>query len=75
MPTIDYLKELIAYLKLWLSVVAVTNISLIGWLISTFAARELAMVVLALGGVILLSSIVVVLHGQIEQGIQQIGRL
>lgn len=34
MPELDMFKEKLAYLKLWLGILVVTDISLIGWLVS-----------------------------------------
>jgi len=36
MVEIDVVKEQIAYLKLWLSIMVVTDISLIGWFIGQY---------------------------------------
>ncbi len=34
MPQIDIVKETIAYLKFWLGVMVISDISLVGWLLS-----------------------------------------
>jgi len=34
MPALDQLKEQVAYLKFWQGIMVVTDISLVGWLIS-----------------------------------------
>jgi len=34
MSQVDVLKEKIAYLKLWLGIMVVTDISLVGWLLA-----------------------------------------
>lgn len=71
---LDRLKEEVAYLKLWQGIVVVTDISLAGWLIAADSAPPLR-VYLALLGVILLSSGIVVLHRQINGRLEQIGKL
>lgn len=75
MSQLDRLKEQLAYLKFWLGIVVVTHISLIGWLISAFEVADRTILGLALGGVALLSLIIVRLHRQIERRIEEIGKL
>ena len=36
MSEVDVLKEKIAYLKLWLGIMVVTDISLVGWLLGNY---------------------------------------
>jgi hypothetical protein len=74
MAQLDRLKEQLAYLKFWLGVVVVTEISLVGWIISTPDADYLKFS-LALAGVALLSLAVAMLHRHIERRIDEIGRL
>lgn len=40
MSKLDVAKEQIAYLKLWLGIVIVTDISLMGWLLGNFRSAE-----------------------------------
>ena len=75
MPQLDRLKEQLAYLKFWPGIVVVTNISLIGWLISAVDAAGRPAVVLAAAAFILLSLVILVLHRHIERRIELIGRL
>lgn len=54
MSKLDVAKEEIAYLKLWLGIVIVTDISLMGWLLGNFRSAEWTLVagdILALIGV------------------------
>ena len=74
MPELDRLKEQLAYLKFWLGIVVVTDISLAGWLVSASDTAASLTVVLAIAGVVLLSIGIVVLHRQIEHRIDQIGK-
>jgi hypothetical protein len=59
-PSLDQLKEQVAYLKLCLGIVMVTDISLLGWLLSFVDTAERLRILLAAFGVILLSFGVVV---------------
>jgi hypothetical protein len=74
-PALDQLKEQVAYLKLWLGIVMVTDISLLGWLLSFVDTAERLRILLAAFGVILLSFGVIVLHLQIARRIDQLGKL
>ena len=56
-------------------VVVVTDISLVGWLVSTADGARALTVVLAIIGEIAWTFGIVVLHRQIEHRINQIGRL
>lgn len=75
MSQLDRLKEQLAYLKFWLGIVVVTDISLIGWLISSFETAGRLTVLLAALGAVLLSCGIAVLHRYIEARIEQIGAL
>jgi hypothetical protein len=75
MPQLDRLKEQLAYLKFWLGIVVVTDISLIGWLVSAFDSAAGVIVALALAGVASLTFVIMAIHRRIEQRIEQIGTL
>jgi hypothetical protein len=75
MSELDRLKEQLAYLKFWQGIMVVTDISLVGWLVSTADGARALTVVLAIIGIIALTVGIVVLHRQIEHRINQIGRL
>ncbi len=75
MPELDRLKEQLAYLKFWQGIMVVTDISLLGWLVSTADGARALTVVLAIIGVVALTFGIVVLHRQIERRIDEIGRL
>jgi len=72
---LDRLKEQLAYLKFWQGIMVVTDISLLGWLVSTADGARALTVVLAIIGVVALTFGIVVLHRQIERRIDEIGRL
>jgi hypothetical protein len=73
MAALDRTKEKIAYHKFWQGVWVVTDISLIGWLVSVRDA--LLPTVLALAGVFALTVGVFLLHRHIERLIDQTGTL
>jgi hypothetical protein len=52
MSELDMLKEKLAYLKLWLGILVVTNISLIGWLVSNYEKAKLLLVVSDIAAII-----------------------
>jgi hypothetical protein len=66
------LREEVAYLKFWLGIVVVTDISLAGWLLSSSDTAAPYTVFFAVMGLILLSTGIVVLHRRIERRIVRI---
>jgi len=54
MSELERLKEQLAYLKFWQGIMVVTDISLVGWLVSTADGARALTVVLAIIGVIAL---------------------
>jgi hypothetical protein len=54
-PELDRLKEELAYAKYWQGIMVVTNISLIGWLISAGGTAGTVTFALALVGVVILT--------------------
>ncbi|MCS6926171.1 MAG: hypothetical protein NZ578_09765 [Candidatus Binatia bacterium] len=75
MPQLERLKEQIAYLKFWQGVLVVTDISLIGWLVSNATRAAAETVALAIISVTFITAGVIVLHRQIERRIDQVGDL
>jgi hypothetical protein len=75
MPKLDRLKEEVAYAKFWLGIVVVTDISLVGWLIVAVDEADRLRIVLAVLGIVLLSFGAVVLHREISQRMERIGKL
>jgi len=74
-PELDRLKEQVAYLKLWLGIMVVTDISLVGWLTSTADGTRPVLVALAGITVALVTTGIVIVHRYIERRIDQIGKL
>lgn len=75
LPEFDRLKEQLAYLKFWQGIMVVTEISLVGWLISTTETAPGALWSLAALGIVVLAFGILALHRQIERRIDQIGKL
>ena len=75
MPELDHFKEEVSYLKFWLGIVVVTDISLAGWLISSSETAAPYTVFFAVVGLILLSAGIVFLHRRIERRITRIKEL
>jgi hypothetical protein len=75
MPKLDRLKEEVAYFKLWLGMVVVTDISLIGWLIAVVDEIDRLRIVLGVLAFALLSFGAVLLHREIDQRMERIGKL
>jgi hypothetical protein len=74
-PELDRLKEQVAYLKLWLGIMVVTDISLVGWLASAADGTRPVLVALAVITVALVTTGIVMVHRHIERRIDQIGKL
>jgi hypothetical protein len=75
MSGLDVAKEQIAYLKFWLGILVVMDISLFGWLLSNATSVDLRMV---LGGGFAVVSFplgIMLLHRRIERQIQSLGEL
>jgi hypothetical protein len=75
MSELDHLREEIAYLKFWLGIFVVTDISLAGWLISSPGTVPTYTILFAVCGLILLSAGIVFLHRRIEHRISTIKEL
>jgi len=75
MSELDRLKEQLVYLRFWLGIMVVTDISLVGWLASTVYTATTALLTFAIVGILVLSLGIFLLHRQIERRIEHIGRL
>ena len=72
MSELDVAKEQIAYLKFWLGVMVVTDISLFGWLISNARSTSLRLLVSGCVAVIAITAGIALLHRRIERQIQDL---
>ncbi len=72
---LDRLKEQLIYLRFWLGIMVVTEITLVGWLISTPKTADPVLWSLGAVGAVLLGFGIFLLHRQVERRIDQIGKL
>ena len=75
MSELDRLKEQLVYLRFWLGIMVVTEITLVGWLISTPNIADPVLWSLAAVGVVVLGFGIFLLHRQVERRIEEIRRL
>jgi putative Mn2+ efflux pump MntP len=75
MSELDRLKEQLLYLRFWLGIMVVTEITLVGWLISTPASANPTLWSIAVLGAILLGLGIYLVHRQVERRVDQIGKL
>ena len=75
MSQLDVLKEKIAYLKLWLSIIVVTDISLVGWLLGNYTSASRALIVGDVVAISVVSYGIYVLHKRIEKEIERLKEL
>jgi hypothetical protein len=64
---LDVAKEQIAYLKVWLGILVVTDISLLGWLASNISRAEPALLVAGVLAAVITTIGVFFIHRRIEQ--------
>jgi len=72
---LDRLKEQLVYLRFWLGIMVVTEITLVGWLISTPKTADTLLWSIGAIGAVLLGFGIFLLHRQVERRIDQIGKL
>jgi hypothetical protein len=75
MPKLDGLKEELAYLRLWLGMLAVAEMSLIGWTASAVETASARLLSLSVIVIIVLGVGVFLLDRLIERGIEEIRSL
>ena len=75
MPELDGLKEELAYLRLWLGMLAVSEISLLGWTASAVESAPPRLLSLAVLVIMVLGIGVFLLHRQIGHRIKEIRSL
>jgi hypothetical protein len=69
---LDVAREKIAYLKVWLGILVVTDISTFGWLISNVDSASAALLWAAVIAVVALTIGIFVLHRRIDRHIQSL---
>lgn len=75
MPELDGLKEQLVYLRLWLGIMVVAEISLIGWLASALETATSRLLYLAILGIMSLGLAILLLHRRIGRRIKEIRSL
>ena len=75
MAALDRVKEQVGYLKFWQGIIVLTDISLVGWLISALESAAAITLRLAMVGVLLLTCAGMFVHRRIERRIAEIGAL
>lgn len=67
MSKVDKAKEQLAYLKFWLGVMVVTDISLVGWLVSSADVAPVHRVLGALVAVVVITAAGFTVHRRVER--------
>lgn len=75
MSELDVLKERIAYLKVLFGILVVTEISLVGWLISNFTEATILMRAAGITAMVALSVTIFAFHRRIETLIESLREL
>ncbi len=72
MSELEVAKEQIAYLKLWLGIMVVTDISLIGWFIGNYGQASTSLLIMDIVAVVAVSAGIARLHLQINSRIKDL---
>jgi apolipoprotein N-acyltransferase len=72
MSELDIAKEKIAYLKIWLGILLVTDISVFGWLVSSLGTATALLLWGAVIAVVVLTACIFLLHRRIERHIRSL---
>ena len=75
MSKIDKAKERLAYFKFWLGVMVVTDISLVGWLVSSAEAAPIHKVVGAVVAVVVITVAGFIVHRHVKRLIDTLEEL
>ncbi len=72
MSELDLAKEQIAYLKVWLGILVITDISLLGWLASNISKAEKVLLVVGIVAAIVSTIGVFLIHRRIARRIESL---
>lgn len=72
MSELDCIKEKINYMKIWLGMLVVTDISLFGWLVTHALSASSIIVVGGVVAVLVITSAIALIHHRIDQRIDQL---
>lgn len=75
MSELDILKEKIAYLKLWLGILVITDISSIAWLATNLGKANTLLIISDLVAIVVLTILIIMLHRKIEHEIERLREL
>lgn len=75
MSELDVAKEQIAYLKFWLAILVVTDISLFSWLLSNVGSANLRLVLGGCFAVVAITLGIVLLHRRVQRQIESLREL
>ena len=75
MSELDVAKEKIAYLKVWLGILVITDISTFGWLISNVDSASRFLLWAAVIAVVALTAGIFLLHRRIDRHIRSLREL
>ena len=75
MTQLDVRKEKIAYLKLWLGIMVVTDISLIGWLLGNYNTSNWVLVLGDMVTILIISTGIYAVHRRIAAEIERLEEL
>ena len=75
MSDLDVAKEKIAYLKVWLGILLVTDISTFGWLVSNVDTATTLLLSAAVIVVVALTAGILLIHRRIDRHIQSLKEL
>jgi hypothetical protein len=75
MSELDVTREKIAYLKVWLGILVVTDISTFGWLISNVGSANRWLLWAAIVAIVALTAGIFLIHRQIARHIESLREL
>ena len=75
MSELDIAKEQIAYLKLWLGIMVVSDISLVGWFIGNYGQASTSLLAADLLAIVVVTAGIAELHRRIERKIESLRNL
>ena len=72
MSELDVIKERIAYLKVWIGILVVTDISVVGWLASNLGTANTPLLVAGVISVVVITVGLYFLHRRIDSRIESL---
>ena len=75
MSELDKLKEAINQMRLWIGILSVTDISLIGWAVSSYEEEKNWMIILAGIAIIALTGAIISFNKRVGAAIERLGDL